>query len=75
MKSSKRYGSKVQLNHLVKGDISYYIVYKIAGKTQYKKVGRKSEGITEKKCIDLRNQILSEQRHGIDLSQKSFKHL
>jgi integrase len=75
MISSKRYGSKVQLNHLVKGDITYYIVYKIAGKTQYKKVGRKSEGITEKKCIELRNQILSEQRHGIDLSQKSFKHL
>ena len=38
-------------------------------------MGRKSEGITEKKCIELRNQILSEQRHGIDLSQKSFKHL
>jgi len=75
MKSSKRYGSKVQLNHLKDGDITYYIVYKIAGKTQYKKVGRKSEGITERKAIELRNQILSEQRHGIDLSQKSFKHL
>ena len=75
MQSSKRYGSKVQLNHLKNGDITYYIVYKIAGKTQYKKVGRKSEGITEKKAIELRNQILSEQRHGVDLSQKSFKHL
>lgn len=75
MISSKRYGSKVQLNHLKDGDITYYIVYKTAGKTQYKKVGRKSEGITEKKAIELRNQILSEQRHGIDMSQKSFKHL
>lgn len=75
MQSSKRYGSKVQLNHLKSGDVTYFIVYKVAGKTQYKKVGRKSEGITEKKCIELRNQILSEQRHGIDLSQKSFKHL
>ena len=75
MTSSKRYGSKIQLNYLENGDVTYYIVYKIAGKTQYKKVGRKSEGITEKKAIDLRNQILSEQRHGIDLSQKSFKHL
>jgi len=71
MQSSKRYGYKVQLNYLKSGDISYYIRYE----NECKKVGRKSEGITEKKCIDLRNQILSEQRHGIDLSQKSFKHL
>ena len=75
MVSSKRYGYKVQLNHLKNGDISYFIVYQVGGKNTYQKVGRKSEGITEKKCIELRNQILSEQRHGIDLSQKSFKHL
>jgi integrase len=75
MKSSKRYGSRVQLNHLKNGDISYYIVYKIGSKTQYKKVGKKSEGINEAKAINLRNQILSEQRHGLDLSQKSYKHL
>ncbi|HFU76407.1 MAG TPA: site-specific integrase [Arcobacter sp.] len=71
MISSKRYGYKVQLNHLKNGDVTYYIRYD----NECKKVGRKSEGITEKKCIELRNQILSEQRHGIDLSQKSFKHL
>jgi integrase len=71
MISSKRYGYKVQLHHLKNGDITYYIRYD----NECKKVGRKSEGITEKKCIELRNQILSEQRHGIDLSQKSFKHL
>lgn len=75
MISSKRYGSKVQLNHLRDGDISYYIVYKSMGKTQFQKVGRKSEGVTEKKCMELRNKILSEMRHGIDISQKSFKHL
>ncbi|WP_294964540.1 site-specific integrase [Sulfurimonas sp.] len=75
MVSSKRYGYKVQLNHLKNNDISYFIVYQVGGKNTYQKVGRKSEGITEKKCIELRNQILSEQRHGIDLSQKSFKHL
>ncbi len=75
LKSSKRYGYKVQLNTLKSGDITYYIVYQVGGKNTYKKVGRKSEGITEKKCIELRNQILSEQRHGIDLSQKSFKYL
>ena len=75
MTSSKRYGYKVQLNYLKSGDISYYVVYKIGKKIIYNKVGRKSEGVTEKKCIDLRNQIISELRHGIDLSQKSFKHL
>ena len=75
MISSKRYGSKVRLNHLQDGDISYFIVYKLSGDTIYKKVGKKSEGINEAKAIDLRNQILSEQRHGIDLSQKSHKKL
>lgn len=75
MQSSKRYGSRVQLNHLQDGDISYFAVYKNAGKTVYKKVGRKSEGVTEKKTIEMRNRILSEQRHGIDISQKSYKHL
>ena len=75
MTASKRYGSRVQLNHLQCGDVSYFIVYKVAGKTKYQKIGKKSEGITEKKCVERRNQILSEQRHGIDLSQKSFKYL
>lgn len=77
MTPSKRYGSKVMLNHLKDGDITYYIVYKIAGaKTNtWEKVGKKSEGITEANCIDLRNQKLSEQRHGVDLSQKNFKRL
>ena len=34
MVSSARYGSKVQLNHLKCGDISYFIVYKSGKKTQ-----------------------------------------
>ena len=75
MVASKKFGSKVQLNYLASGDISYYIVYKISDKTIFKKVGKKSEGINETKCINLRNQILSEIRHGIDLSQKSIKNL
>lgn len=75
MINSKRYGSKVRLNHLQSGDITYYIVYREGKKLVYKKVGKKSEGINEAKAIDLRNQILSEQRHGIDLSQKSHKNL
>ncbi len=75
MVASKKFGSKVQLNYLASGDISYYIVYKISDKTIFKKVGKKSEGINETKCINLRNQILSEIRHGIDISQKSIKNL
>ena len=73
MVASKKFGSKVQLNYLNNGDISYYIVYKISDKTIFKKVGKKSEGINETKCIELRNQILSELRHGVDISQKSIK--
>ena len=57
MVASKKFGSKVQLNYLASGDISYYIVYKISDKTIFKKVGKKSEGINETKCINLRNQI------------------
>jgi len=72
---SKRYGSKVQLNNLKNGDISYFIVYKINSKTIYKKVGQKSEGITERKAFELRNKIISENRHGMDLSQKSSRFL
>ena len=73
MKSSKRYGSKIQLYTLKNGDISYYIVYNINSKTIYKKVGKKSEGITERKAFELRNKIISSNRHGIDMSQKSSR--
>ena len=75
MVKSSKYGSRVQKNHLKNGDISYYIVYKDGTKTIFQKVGRKSEGITEKKAMDLRSQKLSELRHGQDLSQKGHKHL
>lgn len=71
MKSSKRYGSKVQLYHMKNGDISYYITYKIKQKKFYKKVGRKSEGINESKAIQIRNKILSEIRTGADFTNKS----
>jgi len=75
MTSSSRYGSRVQKNHLKNGDISYYIVYKSKQKTICQKVGQKSEGITEAKCIELRNKKLSELRNGKDLTQKSSKQL
>jgi len=75
MQSSKRYGSRVQLNHLKSGDISYFVTYKIGKETVWLKVGKKSEGITEAKCIELRNQKISELRHGLDLSQQNYKRL
>ncbi|DAB40791.1 MAG TPA: hypothetical protein CFH81_00345 [Sulfurovum sp. UBA12169] len=77
MKTSNRYGSKVMLNKLIDGDVSYFIVYKTAGDSQntWLKIGKRSEGITEAKCIEIRNQKLSEQRHGLDLSQKDMKRL
>ena len=75
MEKSARYGSKVMLNILKNGDISYYAVYKNGKNTVYKKIGKKSEKVTEKKVMDIRSQILSELRHGIDISQKSEKSL
>lgn len=66
---SKRYGSKVKLYYLNNKDISYYIKYD----SNHIKVGRKSEGITEKKCIDLFNKLTSEKRHGDDLTNKNVR--
>jgi len=75
MENSKRYGSKVQLYRLKNGDISYYACYKIAGRKLRSRIGKKSEGITERNVIDRRNKILSEAKHGIDLSQKGYRYL
>lgn len=55
---------------LANGDVTYYINYKIAGKSVLKKVGRKSEGISELKANNLRNQIISRQRHSKDISRR-----
>lgn len=48
-KKSNRYGSKVQLYICENGDIAYYIRYRhpTTKKSTRKKIGRKSEGITE----------------------------
>lgn len=71
MKNSKIYGSKIQIYTLKNGDISYYIFYRNnEGKKERKKIGRKSEGITEKTCINQYNSVIMELRHGIDLSIK-----
>jgi len=75
MENSKRYGGRVQLNRLKNGDISYYACYKLGNKKHRTRIGKKSEGITESNVIERRNTILSEARHGIDLSKKGYKYL
>ncbi|ALV25053.1 site-specific recombinase, phage integrase family [Campylobacter iguaniorum] len=70
MINSAHFGSRVQLYELKNGDITYYISYKIGRQNQLKKVGKKSEGISELKANALRNQIISRQRHGKDITRK-----
>jgi len=72
---SKRYGYKVQINTLSDGDISYTAVFKQGGKMHWKKIGNKSNGINEKKCMEQRSRIISENKHGVDLSLKSSKEI
>ena len=71
MESSKRYGSKVQVNHLLNGDITYYAV----NGNVWKKVGRKSAGITERKAFEVWCEIDSKLRHGKDITKKQPKNL
>lgn len=70
MTASKKFVG-VKLNHLKNGDITYYITYKAGNRTVYKKVGKRSEGINELKAKNLRSEIISQIRHGQDMSQKS----
>ncbi len=71
MKYSKTHGSKIQIYTLKNQDKTYYIFYRNNnGKKIRKKIGRKSEGITEKTCIGQYNSIITELRHGVDLSIK-----
>lgn len=70
MTNSKKYGTKIQTYTLQNGDVAYYIFYKDGNKSVRKKIGRKSEGITEKTAIDKYNSVIVELRHGVDLSIK-----
>jgi integrase len=65
----------IWLNHLQNGDITYYIVHKVNGRQVWQKVGKKSEGVTEKKAFDLKNSIYLKKRLGLDISQKNYKYL
>ncbi len=71
MRNSKKFGTRVRLYDLKDGDISFYITYKVKGKLKQLKIGKKSEGINELICIEHRNSILSNLRHGIDITKKS----
>ena len=72
-KNSKKYATAVQIYTLQNGDLTYYLTYKHKGQRKRVKVGKKSEGINEFKCMERRSQILSELRHGLDLSPKVKK--
>jgi|GEM_PF-141058 len=56
----------VFFNELKSGDRTYYITYKEIGtnKKVYLKIGKKSQGITEKYCVKKRTDILNQIRAG-----------
>jgi integrase len=72
--ASKKYKS-IWLYHLKNGDITYYIIHKVNGKAKWIKVGRKFEGVTEKKAFDYKNSLFLKKRLGQDISQKNYKYL
>ena len=47
------------------GEKSYYIRYKVKGKTKFIKVGLKSEGLTPKAAKKMRDEKIAEARYGI----------
>lgn len=62
IKSKKFEG--VYQNSLKSGDISYYITYKDnENKTVTKKIGKKSEGVTESYCNQIRGETVSKLRN------------
>lgn len=68
MVKSKKY-SGIYLHHLKNGDITYYVQYINENKLNTKaKIGKKSEGITEKFCVQKRNELL----HLIRLGENPF---
>ena len=72
--SSKKYGSAVQLYKKANGDISYSITFRDEhNKTIRKKMGNKSEGITEPYCFQKRNEIVHKIRLGEDVPIKHKK--
>jgi integrase len=64
IKSKKYIG--VVYNELKNQDKSYYIFYKLNGKTKRVHIGKKSEGINEAFCHQKRNEIINSLKFGDD---------
>ncbi len=67
---SKKY-SGVYYNILANGDISYYITFKDEyDKKIWRKVGKKSEGINESFCYQMRNSFINKIKFGEEIPVK-----
>ncbi|MDR3177439.1 MAG: tyrosine-type recombinase/integrase [Campylobacteraceae bacterium] len=71
IKSQKFIG--VYYSQLSNGDLSYYIVNKIAGKTKKQYIGKKSEGTTEQLCHLKRNDAVYKARFGDETPIVKYK--
>lgn len=63
----------VKYETLDNNDRSYYIVYKIAGKSKTVHVGKRSEGITEEFCHQKRNEAINRAKFGDDAPVVKYK--
>jgi integrase len=70
--TSKKF-TGVKYEELDKKDRSYYITYKINGKTKTSHIGKRSEGITEEFCHQKRNEAINRERFGDDTPIVKFK--
>ena len=64
LKNSKRYGAKIKLYHTKDKDIVFYATYKVKGSKVVKKLGKKSDGWSEKRAIDIRAKLIDKIRFG-----------
>jgi integrase len=72
--NSKKFGTAVQHYKKSNGDISYYITFKDENnKTIRKKIGNKSQGITEPFCKQKRDEIITKIRLGEEIPIKHKK--
>lgn len=69
--SGKYTGVKYEV--LDNGDRSYYIVYKIAGKSKTVHIGKKSEGINEDYCHQKRSDAINRAKFGDDAPVVKYK--
>ena len=70
--TSKKF-TGVKYEELDNKDRSYYITYKINGKTKTAHIGKKSEGITEEFCHQKRNDAVNRERFVDDTPIVKFK--